>query len=127
MRTLNATLMNSMTLAELETEIDCVTRDISQIKAQIDLAKAGQKQSGVYADAGWFARANTALRIRGREHQMLLFIAGKKRKEANVARSNAQGAEFERRFMWNAKQALPPETYQAILRMTQREFQEVAK
>jgi len=140
MRKLPPALIRSMTLAELETEIDRVARDILEIKSQIDLAKVGQKQNGVFADADWFARANTALRIRGREHQSLMFIAGKKRKDENMAqatkipagpasieraRAKAERASrFDTRFVTIAERCLPAETYRAILEMTKRELEE---
>jgi len=112
-----------MTAEEIEAEISAVLRDIAQIRAQIDMAKAEQRQSGEYADAGWFARANTALHFRGREHQMLQLEFAKKRKAANELKAKLANQDFERRFMFNAKRILPPETYQAIMLTTQAESQ----
>ena len=140
MRKLTPALIHSLTLAEREVESDRISRDILEIKSRIELAKAGQRQNGVYADPDWFARANTALRIRGREHQMILFVSGKKRKEENISRASAPASEtsierlrvkaeraarFDTRFVAIAERCLPRDTYEAILQMTKRELEEV--
>lgn len=118
---LSKELIAALTMEEIEAELDRALTDMNNIRAQIDRAKAEQKQGMGYSDADWFARANTALHIRGREHQNLQLEFKRKRKEANEAKARAGNATFERQFMLNAKQILPPETYQAIMTMTQME------
>lgn len=122
MSKLTKDLIAAMTPEEIESEILIALRDINQIRAQIDMAKAEHKQGAGYANASWFARANTALHIRGREHQMLQLEFSKKRKAANEIKAKRDNEEFERRFMTNAKRVLPPETYQAIMVTTQAEL-----
>jgi len=110
-------LIAVMTAEEIESELSAALNDMTQIRAQLDSAKALARQNGNYADANWFARATTALHIRGREHQMLQLEFAKKRKAAN----RAQGVQFERQFMYAAKRILPDEMYQAIIRAAHAE------
>ena len=125
MNKLTKDLISSMTVEEIESELLIAIRDINQIRAQIDMAKAEHKQGAGYANASWFARATAAMHIRGREHQMLQLEFAKKRKAANEIKAKRENEEFERRFMFNAKRVLPPETYQAIMVTTQAEMGKV--
>lgn len=123
MSRLTKPIIATMTVEEIEAEIAVALSDITHIRAQVDAAKAEHKQGGGYADAGWFARANTAMHIRGQEHQLLQLEFAKKRKAANEIKAKLANQDFERRFMFNAKRILPAETYQAIMVTTQAESQ----
>lgn len=59
------------TLAECELVMERLSADCTAIRSQVDAARAGVKTDGRYADAGWFHRANTAMRWMNRDRQRL--------------------------------------------------------
>ena len=64
----NKTTMSVSDMEELRGELD---EECNEIQLQLDLAKAKAHTNGEYADPGWFARANYALRSRRSEFNQL--------------------------------------------------------
>lgn len=75
------------TLAECELVMERLSADCTAIRSQVDAARAGVKTHGRYADAGWFHRANTALRWMNRDRQRLQDHMGKLRRSEKRERS----------------------------------------
>jgi len=69
-----------MTLDEAEARHEEVMLEMAGIKAQIAAAKAHVHTTGEYADAGWFAKASSALRYKQAEHQRLQLLCGRLRR-----------------------------------------------
>ena len=88
-----------------------VTAEIAKIKAQIGKAKGHAAESGEYADTDWYNRANLALRLKGRERQVLQLEFGMRRKEERKAHNST----IERAFIAAARLRLNPLTFQAIM------------
>ena len=82
------------------------------IKQQIELAKARAEASGQYADPSWWVSVNAAARHKGRRDQQLAREIG----EIGRQIAAASGRSFEAAFLDAARERLPPETFDALLR-----------
>lgn len=100
-------IIENMSDAEIENRLAEVTEEIAQIKTQIGAAKAEAAATGNYADRDWFLRANHALRMKGREHQLLQTEHGKRRKAVR----RDFNARVERAFIDVARRRLDPELF----------------
>jgi hypothetical protein len=87
--------------------------EIADIKSQLDKAKARHKLEGVWAEASWFARANSALRHKQRERQALQIDLGKINRLIHGKRG-ALGTDENRLFVYAAKRLLTEEQYMDI-------------
>lgn len=68
---------------------------ISNIKLQIEEAKADAWQYDVYADPNWYRKASDALTIKKRQTQLLQLYLGKRNRE----RKQQKALEVERHFV----------------------------
>ncbi|MDU9416178.1 hypothetical protein [Pseudomonas sp. zfem005] len=59
------------TLEECASVMERLSFDCTNIRMQVDAAKATQKATGRYSDPQWFVRATTALRWMNRDRQRL--------------------------------------------------------
>ena len=92
----------NMTTAELERLLGETTEKLASIKTQLDFAKSDAAAAGDFSDRDWFNRARHAVRMSGREHQLLMQELGKRRKAERRARNDA----LQHRFMEVARRRL---------------------
>jgi hypothetical protein len=92
--------------------------EICRIRFQIDEAKAYKITTGKYSDPLWFAQANHALRIKGKQHQAIQREMGERRQEKK-AEAVAATRTFARVFQESAKAMLTNDVYMAIIHETQ--------
>ena len=111
----------SQSMDELSARKIELEQAIAEISAQIAAAKARRIETGEYADAGWMARAQSARRFTGLEHQAVLHEIGKRLRAERAARHEATMAHdgpkdlWYRRFVQAAKRRLTAETFEAIV------------
>ena len=113
-----------MNRKEIEQEIERVLLEktenlkiVSGIKDQVSQAKAMVLTHNHYSDAGWFASANTAMRIAGRkdqEYATQLSCLKKRLKETQQVRAEQDNDPFHKIFDDVAKQKLTGEMFSAI-------------
>lgn len=109
---------DSMTMVELERR-DCeLLQEISHIKAQLEFASLRTAKFTKAEASDWRFRANLALRIKGREHQLLTQELSKRRKAAKQALALKNALRFERYFMDAAWRRLTPELYSELMAAT---------
>jgi len=68
---------------ELESEMD-------DIKSQLSRAEAKVHSEGLYADPVWYARAKSALRVKGRQCQQIQLMLRKNKKKKKTERPMAE-------------------------------------
>lgn len=100
-----------MSNAQLQDEADRISFELARVKEQIGRAKAEAASSGVYSDSDWFHRASTAMRMMGRDHQLLLSELGSRRKAGRVMHN----AVIERQFVEAAREMIDKETFIEIM------------
>jgi hypothetical protein len=102
---------------DLVRRADDLLENIAGIKAQLEAAKGKAVANGEYSDPDWFSRAQFALRMKGREHQMILTeIAARRKEEKRKANDTV-----ERRFIDVARRRLDPELFGELMREAQEE------
>ena len=102
--------IQSMTTKEIESKLDQLTVDLTKIRVQIQEAKSRAVLDGKYADVNWYKRVTIALKMKGRDHQLLQIEYGKRRRaeRAKVA------ATFEKAFVDAARLLLDQETFNRL-------------
>ena len=109
---------DNMTMVELERR-DCeLLQEITRIKAQLEFARLRTTKYTKAEAADWHFRANLALRIKGREHQLLTQELSIRRKAAKQALALKNALRFERYFMDAAWRRLTPELYSELMEAT---------
>jgi hypothetical protein len=103
-RTVDLSKMTRSSLVELR---DKPQEELVQVKIQLDNAKANVHTSGQYADAGWYASAMAARRLKGQQLQRIQTELGKRRREVNN--------NVERAFIEIARIRLHPDTFQDFM------------
>ncbi len=96
---------------------DDMSLDLIQVTADLDDAKAEYAINGTRTDSQWFRKAKVAKALIARNRAILQRAI--KQKKAEVGRLKRQ--TFERRFVNVAKQLLPEETFQGIVKLVQAE------
>lgn len=99
--------VEKMTESAMDTRILELEGEATEIDAQIRAAKAGQIETGVFANPSWFSKASNALKFK-RFQIHTLQTARKKLKQAS---HQGQALTFERAFVVVAKRLLQDETY----------------
>jgi hypothetical protein len=77
--------IQDMSIDAIQNRLSEVLAEMAGIKFQIESAKTKQIDDGIDIDKDWLNRANMALRLKGREQQVLQIEFGKKRKEERRA------------------------------------------
>jgi hypothetical protein len=109
---------NNMTMVELERR-DCeLLQEITHIKAQLEFASLRTTKYTKADASDWHFRANLALRIKGREHQLLTQELSIRRNAAKQALALNSALRFERCFMAVAWSRLTPELYSELMEAT---------
>lgn len=85
--------------------------EIAQIKSQLATAKGHAASTGDYADAGWFQRANHALRMKQIDLQQVMAERGQRKREATQARDES----FGQRFIAVAKRRLDRDLFLSLV------------
>lgn len=88
-----------------------IQEDMAEIKGQIANAKATAVSSGVYADANWFAKANTALKHKQVTHQIIQREMSDRRK----AKQKDNNRDLAVCFMDCAREVMDPEDFFDLL------------
>ncbi len=102
------------TLAEFDDAIDVVNEECTRIEQQLNEAKGNAIQYGEYSEAGWYAKATTAMKIAKALKQKLA------RKRADLAFRLRQEAhqkindDRHRQFIAACRDMLPKEQYAAL-------------
>lgn len=101
------------TLPEVEAELARVENEIAVIKAKLDSVRAKHHATGEYTDPDWYARAKTALRFKGVEHQIL------QRAHANlrVAAERQHQNRVEAKFIEIVRGKISAEAFAGIMAM----------
>lgn len=99
--------VTKMSTDELEKRLRAVMQELAEVKTQIDFAKSEAAETGNYSDADWFNRARHAVRMKGREHQLIQAELGKRKKEER----RAFNAKAERCFIDAARRRLDPDLF----------------
>lgn len=101
----------TMSLAETESRCELIELEIANIRAQLSAARAEQHAHGVYADPQWYAAATTALRYKGVEHQRLLALRGRLRRDARQGAKNHPADPVKDAFLKMVREKLGDELY----------------
>ena len=110
-----------MTTDELAIEKDRHERDLVNIKNDIDTARRAAASSGVYSDANWFNRATIAQRIKGREHQEIIYELGQRRKAERVQAASTRNETWPAIFVDMARKHLSPNVFKFLRTETDKE------
>ena len=94
--------------------------EMTRIKDQIARAKAEVERDGKYSDSDWWARVNSALRHKGRQHQQTQLLIGEINRRIRKKRAELDQWDDGRKFITAAKQILPDVTYREIWAMVHR-------
>ncbi|BCG27570.1 hypothetical protein TUM18999_57610 [Pseudomonas tohonis] len=78
-------LVMPATLEECASVMERLSFDCTNIRTQVEAAKANQRATGRYSDPMWFARATAALRWMSRDRQRLQEHMAKLRKASRAA------------------------------------------
>jgi len=103
--------VNEFSDEELEAHLHELLEKIASIKYQIDTAKSKCAETGDYSDNDWFNRAKYALRMNGREQQIVQAELAKRRKAKRRQYNNT----VERNFMEVAKRRLDPDLFKEFV------------
>lgn len=103
--------VEKMTIEALEKRLAEVTEELARVKTQLDFAKSKAAVTRDFSNKDWFNRARHAMRMKGREHQLILAELGKRRKAERSARNDS----VERRFMQVAKRRLAPSLFMELV------------
>lgn len=106
--------ISAMSLNELNDARSDLELTANLIKNSLQEAKQNVYLHANYSNPDWYRRATFALRMKGREMQLLAREMGKRkraRSEENKAASDAGSLTWERNFVRVAKQILDRETY----------------
>jgi hypothetical protein len=83
-----------------------IENEMDHIKSRLDQARSEAAVNGVYADPGWYRRAEASKRILGRQSQQI---------QLEIRRRKVAGAQSdERLFIDAAKRRLDEDVYEAI-------------
>jgi hypothetical protein len=99
--------LDSLSLDELQRELDVVEHRITDISAQLDAATARLNADGVYADPMWFAKAKSAKRYAGTHHQRLLRHMAARRRQTQADPAHC--------FIQVARQRLDKQLFDSIM------------
>lgn len=108
-------VLDEMCRADLIQLKNIIDDEIASIKEQLDEAKTEQLVTGTYADPGWWRKANSALRMKGRFVQKIQRQIGLAKQDEHQQSS----VTFERHFISVAREVLDKETYSAIIEKAQ--------
>lgn len=111
------TVMDNMTLQQLEERCKEVELESASIKAKLAKARAEKHISGKWADPDWYRRADTRSRFLGVEHQHLTREIAARKRQAKAASNGS----IERAFVGAAKAALPTEKFNLIMEVARAE------
>jgi hypothetical protein len=109
---------------DIKQEMLVLDEEMNSIRAQIDHAKARRFKEGTFADPDWWARANSALRHKGRRRQELQNQLGelnRRQRAENKAKADQNDGSA---FIRAAKRLLPGEVYANIWSEAKREQME---
>ncbi len=110
--------ISEMSYEELSALLPGLELDAAQIRASLEEARSKVATGGGYSDPDWYRRANFALRMKGREMQMVQRELGvKKREQAkdNVTASASESTSWERKFVYAARSFLSKKDFDAIV------------
>lgn len=99
------------TTEQLQQLRDELIESIATIKSQLNHAKAETAATGRYADRHWFQAASHALRMKGKDHQLVLAELGRRRREKNQKAQLDEAARFKEA----ARILLPADLFHQIL------------
>lgn len=110
--------IESMSLVELCQWRDEITKDLASIESQLLKARMLAASKRDFADVNWFAKANHALKMKKRDHQMVLMeIARRNRLErANVTESR------DKILIKLMRQTMPDERFYDLCAQADLEF-----
>lgn len=117
--------LSELSDSELSSRTERILADLVVIKDKIEAAKVRRIETGEYADPDWYRRANTALRHKGREHQMLLKEAGRRRRSGSLPHQRAaaeSNVSKDRVFIRVALNRLRREVFEEIAREAEAAF-----
>lgn len=97
-------------LTELHQQKDANDLEISRIKKQLEDARYEAASSGVYADPKWYARAQFALRAKGREAQRLQVKIG----ETGRLLRKLNNAQIDQCFVAAARKLLERDVFSEV-------------
>lgn len=101
--------------SELLGHMDVLDEDLTNIKAQIDLAKGRAEAENIYSDPKWFTSAKSAQRHKNRKRQQLQNFLGDLNRRIRKLEVQAQPKEDkEALFIAAAKAILPDSLYAAV-------------
>lgn len=104
--------ISEVSTERLEQFFGDLLNDMAIIKSQLDFAKSEASQTGKYRDGEWFNNARLALRLKGREHQLVSRELGKRSKKEREFKSN----RFEQRFINVARRILKSDVFEEIMK-----------
>jgi hypothetical protein len=93
---------------------------LTEIRTQLDHAKARRINYGEHANPEWSARANSALRHKGRERQQLQNRLGELNRAVRAERKAQDDQNSERAFIRAAKAVLSEDMYRRIWQEVER-------
>lgn len=101
--------ISGMTITELNDSKSSLELSAAVMKDAIAQAQQ-QRREGEYTDPDWYRRVNFALRMKGREMQMIAREFGARK----LQQKREDGSTWEHRFLEKARELLEPEIFQAI-------------
>lgn len=102
--------VTEMSTEELDERLRAVTRELAEIKTQLDFAKSDAVENGNYSNPDWFNRARHAVRMKGREHQLIQTELGRRKK----GERRAFNTNMERYFIDAARRELEPHMFSRL-------------
>lgn len=115
-----------MTPEDIKQEMLVLDEDMNSIRTQIDHARARRFKEGIFADPDWWARANSALRHKGRRRQELQNQLGEMNRRQRAENKINSDRDDGRAFVRAAKALLTGEMYARIWSEVERERMETA-
>jgi hypothetical protein len=110
-----------MTPEDIKQEMLVLDEEMNSIRVQIDHAKARRFKEGTFADPDWWARANSALRHKGRRRQELQNQLGEMNRCLRAQNKANSDRDDGRAFVRAAKALLTGEMYARIWSEVERE------
>jgi len=99
--------LGKMSAPDMDTRILELEGEATEIDAQIRAAKAGQIETGIFANPAWFSKASNALKFK----RFQIHTLQTARKKLKGEMHQGQTLTFERAFVIVAKRLLQEETY----------------
>ena len=106
--------IDNLSLDQLESKAFLTLEGLSVIKLQIDEANIFYINNGYYENHEWYVSAKHALRMKGREHQMLCKELSARKKVSK----KLEGEAFSQKFMTVAREFLDKDIYMQIMKIT---------